>query len=222
MKKLAVLAIFANLLVVSPALAADATVTHTDSAAENSAEAASGKPSDDATEVSTTVSPTTKTVDKTMVDSARCKFRDDGVSDRESVHDDVSKKVDDAFSHAEAKLSAVIALAQAQSIDVTKLQADLTALKTKQAKLMDDRDAAKAQLDSMMSAACSASLTDWKASVTKYHTLVKQVIADIADVKTFYSGTVKVDLKAVRDQLKAAKPSDTNVPDTKNSDNSRE
>lgn len=103
-----------------------------------------------------------------------------------------------AYNKLKTRLQELIVKLESESKDVTKLKADLVILDEKIKAYSDSKAAFIQMLKDSQSMACGQSQGAFKEQVGKIQQAHLTMMEKAKDVRTFFSGTIKVDLRALK------------------------
>jgi len=143
----------------------------------------------------------------------KCARVQERIQNRLSLFAGAKEKHTAVYVNLVNRINKFIARADAQKLDTTTIKSHLAELETKIALFKTDYAAYAAKLAETKNYTCGHSEGDFKGVLLESKTLLKQVHADAADIRTYVRETILPDLKALKSQM-----TDTEDADTENNE----
>lgn len=105
-----------------------------------------------------------------------------------------------AYGNLDDRITALIARLKLKGYDTAKLEGDFTVLKNKIEKFDDDYAVCKSKIEELKSWDCTNKYSEFKDKLKANRLCLKTVHQDSKDIRGYYAGTIKPDIKAIRQQ----------------------
>lgn len=128
--------------------------------------------------------------------------------------DNNKSRHDKVFNGMETKMGSIIKSLEAKGVDVGNLKADLAVLSEKVDKFEIDYQAYHEILRATKEFACGQSSGNFVNKVAEARKLLPALRKDILDIRSFYQNTIRPDIIALRNELKAMKTNSSSTSST--------
>lgn len=147
-----------------------------------------------------TVSSFAEDVNNTPKNGVRCEAVTSRISERVSRYDEGKVRRVNAYNNMVDRLTKLSANLKTKGFTTTTLDSDITTLKGKIAKFEADYASFIAKLKETQGFACGKSDGEFRDKLRESKELLPILRSDAQDIRQYFVNTIKVDIKAIRDQ----------------------
>lgn len=131
----------------------------------------------------------------------KCARVQERIQNKLSLFADAKGKHTSVYVNLVNRINKFIARADEQKLDTTAIKSHLVILQEKIDKFKEDYAAYAAKLGETKNYTCGHSEGEFKGVLLESKTLLKQVHADAADIRTYVRETILADIKALKSQM---------------------
>lgn len=148
----------------------------------------------------------------------RCARVQERIQNRLSLFADAKEKHTSVYINLVNRINKFIARADALKLDTATIKSHLATLQEKIDKFKEDYAAYAAKLKETKNYTCGHSEGEFKGVLLESKTLLKQVHADAADIRTYVRETILADIRVLKAQMPDAEDEDDEAAETETND----